>query len=757
MLLSCAILGAGYFQIALQQTNPLEIMEDQVVTIYGQVESLDAGDGQFRIIIDAEKWKQLPEEGLLNGKVLVYLGIPTNQGYLPEGIDSPADLVGKELSIKGRVSLPSESRNPGLFNYKQYLKTRKIHSIINASVYQISVVGEGNPISCQLAGLKQKFASSLDGRMDVNEKALLQGMLFGDRSLLEDDLYEAFQRNGTAHILAVSGIHVGILYAYTTKLLRNRKNLLTSLIVLGFLFLYAALASFSPSVMRAVTMISLHILSGHLHRRYDLESSAAFSAILMLLYNPWNLFNLGFQLSYLAVFTLAFLQPMAQSMIENQSTSFRVGMLASLIRAMIPVIAIQIGLMPITAYLFQYVSIAAFFLNLPVILLAGLVIPLGMISLFLCVIGGDIFDLTATGLDLLLRVMIHLNVQASNLDLASFLVQSPSIGALVLYYGLLFFLSSELFWSLVRGKSRSAIVTVVLWICIFTVSIYLWSGEGRAKATLTFVDVGQGDCIHLRTPSGKNILIDGGGKMDYDVGKEILAPYLLKNGVSNIDMVLVTHLHEDHFGGIISLCHLLPINRLALFEGNLLRQVEVVSETGIRPDQLVYLSKGDRIQLEDEIFIEILWPEEGNEETYKELLSDKSDENDSCLLVKIHYYETTVLVTGDIGIDVEKSLVEDYGYGEDSALRADILKVGHHGSKYATGDEFLQAVDPRIAVIQVGRNNFGHPHADIIEKLEKSGIITYRNDQQGAILIWIEPEKVKVRTMLPGEEGISRE
>lgn len=758
LFLLCSLAGATYYQQVAQQENPLSDHVDQVVTVWGRGESLEIQEGQGHLLLDCTRWKSETEGGSLSGKILVVFRLPVESqrnhpSYFPDGISTYSELVGKDMEVAGKVAIPTGARNPGQFDYQLYLKTRDVDSILYGSIYRLAVVGEGNRLTCALSLLKDRYAQGLSTVMDSQNQGLLLGMLFGDKSTLGDDLYEAFQKNGTAHILAVSGIHVSILYVYVNRLFRKRRSLLATATSLVILLLYAALASFSPSVMRAVAMIGLHLLAKHQHRPYDLLCCAAFSALLMMLVNPFSLFNPGFQLSYLAVISMAFLVPFAESKFTQWTFLQRHRLLIPVLKPFVPVVAIQIGMMPASAYLFHLVSMSGFLMNLPVIFLSTLAIPLGILSLFLSFLGGDLFAFVATGLDWMVSLLIHLNVTVGDFPLSSFLVTRPSLGLLFICYGSLFFVTSELFWSLHRSRNTGTLRTIVLWILLVSILGFLMDEGQNAQVDITFVDVGQGDCIYVNTPSGKHILIDGGGSTDFDVGKKILLPFLLSRGVNRIDLMLATHLHEDHFGGLVSLSQLLPVNQFGLFEGYGVDQAKLLSEIGLGNEQLLYLVRGDIIPIEDGVFFEILAPEPGDEKEYMALEENKTDENKSCLLIKLHDQGHTILITGDLGEEGERAALEAYGTGINSKLRSDILKVGHHGSRHSTTDDFLAAVDPEIAVIQVGRNNFGHPHGDVIEKMKRNGIIVYRNDQEGAILMQFLPEEVRIRTMLKTAES----
>jgi competence protein ComEC len=341
-----------------------------------------------------------------------------------------------------------------------------------------------------------------------------------------------------------------------------------------------------------------------------------------------------------------------------------------------------------------------------------------------------------------------MNRIAGESSFSSINVTAPSSGLLFIYYGIMFLCTSEFFWICIRKKQIKKIGIISLLIFIFSISTPFIIGETGRKADIVFVDVGQGDCIHLRTPSGKNILVDGGGSREYDVGKNILLPYLLKNGVPKVDLALVTHLHVDHYKGIASLCHLIPVDKLGLYEANALRQAQILEETGLEKGDLIFLTKNHRISVEKDIWIDILYPEPQDWDKYEEMIADNADENRSSLLIRLYYKGITLLLTGDMGLEGEEALMDIYTKESSRFLKTDILKVGHHGSRYSTGDKFLEIIEPKIAVIQVGKNNFGHPHSDVIEKLENKDIMIFRTDRQGAVLLDIKEGNFRIRTML---------
>ena len=219
---------------------------------------------------------------------------------------------------------------------------------------------------------------------------------------------------------------------------------------------------------------------------------------------------------------------------------------------------------------------------------------------------------------------------------------------------------------------------------------------------IVFVDVGQGACTHIRA-DGVNVLIDGGGKKDRNLGEKLLKPYLLKNGVRRVDLSLATHEDMDHIKGLEELESAMKVKNF-----------------------IVGSVAGTVYRMGDEVFIETLWP--------LELKEGQKQENAESSVFMIHYGTVRILVTGDLDKEGEHAMAAYYtGLGQSGKLRADVLNVGHHGSKTSTSGEFLDLVKPRLAVVQVGRNNYGHPSDEVLKRLEERGITVLRNDLSGAV------------------------
>jgi competence protein ComEC len=685
---------------------------------------------------------------------------------LPDDYDFEKALLGRRISFNGTVEMPTERRNPGCFDYALYLKSQGVRVIIKCADTDIVIKGGRElfgDLYNKLGQLKYNFFAQSKTEMEKASFALMAGMLFGDTSELEDEVYERFQHHGISHILSVSGIHVMIVYAFITMLLGRRKTTLVYLIIAAGLLFYAVLSEFSPTVVRAVVMIGVHILSKLINRRYDLLNGTALAALLMLLYNPLCLFQAGFQLSFLAVFLLAFFLPLTARFLERRDT--RTGMKLSsrelevrgyagskdsivkkTANTLVPLLIIQIGMAPLVAYDFNFVSWSGLILNIPVVFLSELVIPVGLVMFIMSAVGVPdiLFGFTAKGEQLIIEGIDRIVRFADSVLDGSIGVVSPPAPLLFLFYGLLFLLSSEGFRLAVSRRRIKIIIVLLAAVCAASMLTGTSNVCTINKAALTFVDVGQGDCLHVRTPDGHNYLIDGGGKIDYDVGKNVLLPYLLKNGVSHLDGVFASHLHTDHWKGLRELANDMDIKTAYVYEGNSVRDVFADDKSeSVTEIPLTYIAQGDRVTLGRDVYLDVIYPSRKTPDEYKELTADDADENKSSLLMHLNYEGVTTLMTGDLGEEGERTILSELeAAGKTEMVSSRILKVGHHGSRTSTSDDFLAAVAPDIAVIQVGRNTFGHPTLPVLEKLAAGDIMTYRNDTDGAVMIEIENGRI---------------
>ncbi len=576
------------------------------------------------------------------------------------------DLVGRHIVAQGRISQPDARRNRGCFDYRLYLKGHGIYTITELSKYRLKAGRIVRPVEHFLSHYKGLFYESIRPIMTEEDFSVLSGLLFGDKSYMNDELYEQYQNNGIAHVLAVSGLHVGLMYNLIVKLSGGKKSLISTLISCLILYSYAALSSFSISVLRASCMILLKLIAFHIDRRYDMICAASITAIVFLFINPYQLFDSGFQLSFTAAYSLGTALPYMESKFLKFANKHASEKLSKLGSFMLPCLAVQLGMTPLTVFHFLHISPIGIFLNPVAIALAGLILPAGLVLFIVSAAGIGVLTAAASGpARLFIKLLSLAGIAGENIGLSG-PCTAPPLHLLILYYILFFYFFSETRIKLNRQRREKPLAVIACILMLFIIFI----PKGYENPPVTFVDVGQGDCIHIHH-KGFNILIDGGGSRYKNVGKDILRSYLLKNGVSSIDLAIVTHQDQDHAKGISELSECFNVKRI-MAEGT---------------------------------------------------------DNDDCTICSVSINGINFLFMADAGKASEEALMSAYPY-----LKCNVLKAGHHGSAGSSSEEFLNTLNPDVIVISCGKNNsYGHPSSEFIDRLKRLQIPNLRTDQMGAI------------------------
>lgn len=707
--------------------------DGQVAEITGVVTKVEVKERCLSLTVFTELGGPVGE-WLVAVREKVLLQLECEKGTYP--IEYPYSLTGKKVRCTGRLALPDGRRTPGGFDYRLYLRGRNIHMLLRASRFRFEVFETERHFLHGLSLAKGKFLGMSSERMSPEGFAMLAGLLFGEKNYIQEDVYEGFRESGMGHIFAVSGLHVGLLYAVLLKLSDGWRRDRAVLLMISAIFIYAMLANFSSSVMRASFMALAAMLARTFRGRYDLISSASAAALLLMTIRPCQLFDSGFQLSFLAAYSIGVALPVAELRIQALAERQRKAWITSVGNVVAPCVVIQAGMAPLIAFHFLIFAPAGFFVNPPALLLAGILLPAGLlmflISLPLALSGNlgwagaalsEILFPALTGVaECLSSLLMKLSLIGQSFP-GGGLRPAPPLGMMLVFYGLYFLCFSETKYILLRRKKyatlallTAACLAVAIGsprVCGISDSLMPWTYN---TPLVTFLDVGQGDCIHIRK-GDINILVDGGGSFYKDVGKTILQPYLLKNGVAEIDIAFVTHGDLDHRKGIQDLSCRMPVNTLAL-------SYPYCNDPGSFSDisaaRTVYLSAGDSVQAGEDLLFQVLGPEKS--------VSPAVEENEKSLVMMLDCDGLKLLLTGDVEYPAENRLKGD--------MSCDILKVSHHGSAGATETEFLEAASPGFAAISCGRNNtHGHPAPRVIELLEKSGIMIGRTDQQGSLCL----------------------
>ncbi len=683
------------------------VAEDgDIVSSEGTVMSVSIRKGRYDIILDC---------GAEN--LLVRLRASEEDSEFVYG------LAGRRCRFQGELSRPDGRRNFGCFDYGLYLRSRNICRIMKVSRFRVEAGKLKIPLLRFLSLRRGRFLSSARRLLDERSFGLLCGLIFGEKGYMDEDLYASFRQGGAAHVLAVSGLHIGLVFRVMLKLFGGRRNKLSHSAMLFFLLCYVCLSNFSASVMRAALMASLRIASFELRRRYDMVSAASLAAIIFMSANPYRLFDAGFQLSYLAAYSLGVALPWFELKFMKLADERRSSRLRKFGLFAAPGLAVQLGTALLAAHHFLMFSPAGLILNPAVIAVSGFALPAGLAMFVSDMLGIPLLSAAFSGVARLFCRILMVLMEIAEFSGGALSLPAPPLGMLILYYGFFFYFFSERRYLICRKRQYSR--TLVLSLAIIAASCFLPPALGlsgkylpwrRDCRNVVFCDVGQGDCIHISS-GGFNALVDGGGLQMSDIAEKILRPYLLKNGISSLELAVVTHPDSDHALGIRQLSQIIPIRIIAfssVYEGD-----ESISE-GYRADEIIYLGAGDELRLGDAKLL-ILAPPRGR--------PAKEDDNENCIAGMLQIEGVRMLLAADITMETENLLME-----EGADLSCDLLKVAHHGSATSTGEEFLAKAAPSSALISCGRgNSYGHPSERVIELLSNSGIIVLRIDEYGAV------------------------
>lgn len=649
--------------------------------------------------------------------------------------DSDKNLsAGDIITFQGKVKSPKGARNPGGFDYALYLQTKGIYATITIFPESIQMHGKRSLgiLSEGIYWVKNAVEGTIDENLALDHAALLKGILFGEKEL-DSQIRGDFVRAGIAHVLAVSGLHVGFLIGFISAICKFFKvsNPIKFIIYIVTLLFYILITGGAPSVIRASIMAWIFLFSKLISKKYDGISALSLAGLIILIPNPLLLYTVSFQLSFLASLSIILLYP---SFLEKLQ---RITFLRPSIQTTLAVtMAAQLGTLPASLYHFHEFSMISLITNLIVIPLIGVVLLVSILAIvsyfILPFVGKYLFFLAGFAFQFFIEIAKFF----SSIPFASISLPPFTWWGIIIYIFLLLILGRYIPLQIKKVRRASFGAMSLLLICIF-ISIFI-----RSPLKVTFLDVNQGDSILIETPNNKNILIDGGGYPFYQgderrISTDVLLPVLQAKRIKTLDLVIVSHPHDDHIKGIEELIGNISIDALGIYdmEHEYLERIKsLATKNGV---QILNLQEGNTFDIGRNIMMEVLSPSEGFS-----IEDEQKDVNNSSLVLKMDYQSSSFLFTGDIEKATERQLV-----AKEKDIRADVLKVPHHGSNTSSSKDFVKKVNPNICVISVGENNtFGHPALDTIETLGEITPHIYRTDRVGAVEITTNGNWIKVRS-----------
>ncbi|MBL7995001.1 DNA internalization-related competence protein ComEC/Rec2 [bacterium] len=638
---------------------------------------------------------------------------------------------GEELTLYGRIFAPRNERNPGEFDYAQYLAFQDIYGLMYLSEPgQVNATRhtESNPILKYFIHPIKHYVSELNNStLSPLSASILTGLLVGERGEIPSEVLEYFSYSGTIHILSISGLHIvfvtALLFGFFSfiRLPYNLRIYFT----LACLAVYMGVADFIPSVVRAGIMAAV-VLVGTLRQvRGNIINSLFVSLIIILFMQPLALFDIGLQLSFTAVLSIVLIYPKLETACKRFGffQSGHMSLSEKILALLLVSVAAQIGTIPFTAYYFYKIPLAALAANVLIVPLSSFVMGIGFISAIIGTFSITIAQWFANVNELSILLMVKIAEWSSKMPFAYMEFYKMNLWSMLIFYTILFYF---LTWHALKIRKYGMIAGLAV------IAIFMWRPVWSSEQPLEiiFLDVGQGDAAVVRTPQNKTILIDAGDCNEhFDQGERVVAPYLRKIGVHHIDYLIMSHPHDDHIGGMFYLLKHFTVGNV-IDPGQFYRSDvydSILCEIERRRIPRRIMRAGDALAIDKDVALYFMHP---GKQFVSENTPAPAGTNNSSLVFQLRYRGVKALFMGDAELP---SLSEISDYSE--TLQSDILKVGHHGSWNGTSQTFLSKVQPKFAVISCGEfNMFNHPSPAVVGDLINGGAKVYRTDQQGAVI-----------------------
>ena len=595
---------------------------------------------------------------------------------------------GDYIYVYGEFKKPKENGNFNLFNYKRYLLSNKINYVVTAS--KITIIKKNDNIFYTLKNNLLKRIESAN-----KSKGYILAFLYADKSLIEKDIYTKYQKIGVSHLFAVSGMHVSLISIVLLKLLNKIKERKRYIIVSIFLSIYLFLTNFTISMVRATFQFILFFINKSFKLNIDNSNLVLFLFSILVIINPYNIYNIGFLFSFIISFTLI--------------------RCSKLIKGKFIIKSLKISLisffssMPVLINNFFEVNFLGIILNIIYIpFVSYILFPLSLVTV--------LFPSLDNILYMFISYFEKITDFFSNIKFLSFSICKMNIFLIIMYY--------LIFIYILKRKKK-----LIYKIIIVIISLTFLINNGRiVNNEVSILDVGQGDSSLIRLKN-KNILIDTGGNINYDISKNILIPYVKSVGIKKIDYLVLTHGDYDHMGEAINLVENFKVEKV-IFNCGEFNDLEKKLIKVLDKKNTKYYSCIKELNIDDNKLYFL------NTKEY-----DNENDNSNVIYTELNGYK--LMFMGDAGIEKEKDILGKYNLSN-----IDVLKVGHHGSKTSSSRTFIDEINPKYSIISVGKNNrYGHPNKEVLNTLEDSKI--YRTDQDGSIIFKIKNNKLKIETCSP--------
>ena len=592
---------------------------------------------------------------------------------------------GDYIYVKGKPIKPKDNANFNLFNYKKYLLSNNIKYTVKAS--NIKILKRNKNIFYKLKNYIFFKIKSLD-----KSKKYILTFIFADKSYIDKEMYDNYQNLGISHLFAVSGMHISLVTFILLKLLEGKNEVIKYLITFIFLMFYLFFTNYTISMVRACFQFILIFINKLFKLNIDNSNIVIFLFSVLIILNPYIIYNIGFLFSFSISFTLIKFKDMITGdfMIKNIKTS----LLSFFVS------------MPILINNFFKVNFLSIILNIIYIpFVSYILFPLCLITI--------LFPFFDSFTYFVINFFETITKFFSSINLLTFSITKMNIILVIIYYFIFLWIIKS------NDKLKKKIIIVFIFI------VFIINNNTIVNNEVHFLDVGQGDSTLIRIKN-KNILIDTGGNINFNISKNVLIPYFRSSGIKKIDYLILTHGDYDHMGEAINLVENFKVEKV-IFNCGPYNDLENELIEVLDKKKIKYYSYIKELNVDNNKLHFLQTKEYDNE-----------NENSNVIYTKLNGYK--FMFMGDAGVEKEKDILEKY-----NVSKIDVLKIGHHGSKTSSDKNFIDEMNPKYSVISVGKNNrYGHPNKEVLNNLDNSKI--YRTDINGEIKIKIKRNNFNIKT-----------
>ena len=693
--------------------------------------------------------------------------------------------IGDKVSFTGKIRSIRNFNNPGGFDYKKYMAFKKIWGTSYVRGKDLIVIkrNSGKGIDKTIADARSRISDLIDSTGEGDNRGVLKALIIGDKNSISKNLKESFNRAGVGHILAISGLHIGIvatvaffffkwILSYFKYFLWNALTIKIAAVLSLFpVVIYGLLSGMSPSTQRAVIMVTVFLMTFLFEREHDSINTLAIAAMIILVVHPPSLFSISFQLSFIAV--LAIIYGLSRIRIKSKTRKQGLFQLRKKVYLFLLTSLFAIlGTLPLLMLYFNQVSFVGLLANLLIIPIIGfIVVPLGLFSVLLYPVSvyGAAWCITANSE--LLAKALDIVIWFSDLPFASIKTVTPTYFEICCYYVLgwavLYLIGSyyenadkkdklpgetdltdnkkELKEQSTASRRKKVLAVAIVVIIAGTVDTCYWlyNRFWHDDLRVTVIDVGQGSSALVEMPEGFNLLIDGGGFPDnsaFDVGERVIAPLLWRKKIKTIDTLILSHPNSDHLNGLLYIAENFNVKKVwancdTADTIGYRKFMEIINKKKIHAPEFKDISRTHFINGAQ---LDLLYPPKDYMDNNKRTWSNF---NNNSLVIKVKLGSKSVLFPGDIKTKAEKELVAIAG----NDLTSDVLIAPHHGSRTSNSELFIDSVNPETVIFSSGwRNSYRFPHPLVLKRYKERECRILRTDSHGAVTILIDGQSLEV-------------